>query len=367
MGDVSRGWTAAALGLGLAAGIGLGAGARGYFSERAPSEGRPAAAPAATGEPSKAFFAERLDVAAFVRGNIHTHSLESDGDRPPEEIYAWYRDHGYGFVALTDHNKRIDPNLYRHLERRGFVIIPGEEITMGVGGTPVHVNAICTQSTIGGGDMPSREAALSSAIQNVREQGGAALINHPNFEWALAAKDLPSGRGAQLLEIWSGHPFVRTEGDSAHLGHEALWDEALSGGEHFAGVAVDDMHHLAPDAPDPAARPGRGWIEVFAREASEAAVCEAIRSGRLYASSGAAINRIVVDYTTISLWPKAADATVEFIGAGGEILASFPGGKGALEGGARTYTLRGGERYVRARVTQADGKKAWTQAHRLAR
>jgi hypothetical protein len=322
-------------------------------------ETRPASGPA--------FFAERLDVSTFQRGNIHTHSLESDGDRPPEEVFSWYRDHGYAFVALTDHNKRIDPNSYRHLERPGFVIIPGEEVTMTVGGTPVHVNAICSKSTVDGGPMPTRAEALSSAIQKIREQGGAALINHPNFEWALSARDLASGRGAQLLEIWSGHPFVRTEGDLLHKSHEALWDEVLSGGQHFAGVAVDDMHHLAPDAPDPASRPGRGWIEVFAREASEPAICEALRTGRLYASTGAIINRLVIDSNTASLWPAAADATVEFIGAGGEILASFPDGKGAAEGGARTYTLRGGERYVRARVTQRDGKKAWTQAHRIAR
>jgi hypothetical protein len=128
-------------------------------------------------------------------------------------------------------------------------------------------------------------------------------------------------------------------------------------------VAVDDTHYLAPDAPDPAARPGRGWIEVFAREASEPAICEALRGGMLYASTGAAINRIVIDYNTFSLWPKDPAASVEFIGAGGELLATLPGGAGE----ARTYTLRGNERYVRALVTQPDGKKAWTQAHRVAR
>ena len=363
MAGVSRTRAAAIGALGLFAGLAVGFAISGYLAaarrlpDRAPPP--PALGPGTT----PGFFAERLDVSTFKRGNIHTHSLESDGDRPPEEVFAWYRDHGYAFVALTDHNKRIDPNSYRHLERPGFVIIAGEEVTMTVGGTPVHMNAVCSKNTIGGGPMPSRAEALSWAIRNIRGQDGVALINHPNFEWALSARDVMSGRGAHLLEIWSGHPYVRTEGDAAHKSHEALWDEVLGGGEHFAGVAVDDMHHLAPDAPDPASRPGRGWIEVFAREASEPAICEALRSGRLYASTGAAINRIVIDYNTFSLWPATADAVVEFIGAGGELLASPPSG----EGGARTYTLRGDERYVRARVSQPDGKKAWTQAYRTAR
>jgi hypothetical protein len=38
------------------------------------------------------------------KGNIHTHSLWSDGDDFPEMIAEWYRTHGYNFLALSDHN-----------------------------------------------------------------------------------------------------------------------------------------------------------------------------------------------------------------------------------------------------------------------
>src|SRR5262245_31715203 len=38
------------------------------------------------------------------RGNLHTHSLWSDGDDFPEMIAGWYREHGYHFLALSDHN-----------------------------------------------------------------------------------------------------------------------------------------------------------------------------------------------------------------------------------------------------------------------
>ena len=39
----------------------------------------------------------------FYRGNLHTHSTRSDGLKSPEEVVAVYRDHGYDFLALTDH------------------------------------------------------------------------------------------------------------------------------------------------------------------------------------------------------------------------------------------------------------------------
>ncbi len=38
------------------------------------------------------------------KGNLHTHSLWSDGDEYPEMIVDWYKTHGYDFLALSDHN-----------------------------------------------------------------------------------------------------------------------------------------------------------------------------------------------------------------------------------------------------------------------
>src|SRR5436853_3594421 len=39
------------------------------------------------------------------KGNLHTHSLWSDGDDYPEMIADWYKSHGYQFLAMTDHNR----------------------------------------------------------------------------------------------------------------------------------------------------------------------------------------------------------------------------------------------------------------------
>ncbi len=40
----------------------------------------------------------------YWKGNLHTHSLWSDGDDFPEMIVDWYKRHGYHFLALTEHN-----------------------------------------------------------------------------------------------------------------------------------------------------------------------------------------------------------------------------------------------------------------------
>src|SRR5579872_1479851 len=40
----------------------------------------------------------------WYRGNIHTHTLWSDGDDYPEMVALWYKDHGYDFLSFSDHN-----------------------------------------------------------------------------------------------------------------------------------------------------------------------------------------------------------------------------------------------------------------------
>jgi hypothetical protein len=318
-------------------------------------------APAASAKPPR--FVDAIDVSIFQKGNLHTHTTFSDGDHPPQDVYAWYRDRGYNFLAITDHNTLTDPALYQLLERKKrFVMIPGEEVTMRGAGKQVHVNALCTDHTIGGRSFDTQRQALAWATHEVLAQGGVALVNHPNWDWALTAADLPAARGAQLLEIASGHPYVHTLGDDAHLSHEAIWDVALAAGQDFAGVAVDDAHTYGPHAPENAARPGRAWVQVFAREASRQAICEALGKGRLYASTGVTLKRIVVDGDMYAVYPADTAALVEFIGQDGRVLQTS---KADREGAAR-YQLAGGEGYVRARVTTGDGKRAWTEPSRVA-
>src|SRR3954465_8406568 len=38
------------------------------------------------------------------KGNLHTHTLWSDGDDFPEMVVDWYKSRGYDFLALSDHN-----------------------------------------------------------------------------------------------------------------------------------------------------------------------------------------------------------------------------------------------------------------------
>ena len=43
----------------------------------------------------------------WYKGNLHTHSTNSDGRKTPEEIVQIYKDHGYQFLAFTEHELSI--------------------------------------------------------------------------------------------------------------------------------------------------------------------------------------------------------------------------------------------------------------------
>lgn len=57
----------------------------------------------------------------WYKGNVHSHDNgygqpdwdeDYDGDNTPAEVEGWYRDNGYDFIALTDHNHiTTDPGV----------------------------------------------------------------------------------------------------------------------------------------------------------------------------------------------------------------------------------------------------------------
>src|SRR5262249_3750487 len=78
----------------------------------------------------------------WYKGNTHTHTLNSDGDSTPDEVARWYREHGYQFLVLTDHNvlTRVDGlNSILGADDQ-FLIVKGEEVSDRLDGKPIHIN-----------------------------------------------------------------------------------------------------------------------------------------------------------------------------------------------------------------------------------
>lgn len=304
-------------------------------------------------------FTESFSVDRFYKGNLHTHTLESDGDAPVDEVLRWYKSAGYNFVSITDHDK-LTPTAGKYAPSPGFVTLAGVEITgLAQSKKPIHVNALCGKSPLKG----IRRAApvtevLAENIGLSRADGAITLVNHPNFGWAITEDELATLDGFEMLEIASGHPLVNELGDATRPSHEQIWDTYLSRKGQVFGTAVDDAHDYYKFA-KAERNPGRAWIQVWAPELTEEAICAAIREGRFYSSKGARISAIRVEdrFLEVSVddWNSVTDH-VAFLGQHGQVLSR-------TTASPARYELRGGERYVRARVAQSENREAWTQAY----
>lgn len=311
----------------------------------------------------------------WYRGNTHTHTLNSDGDAPPDSVARWYRDHGYQFLFITDHEKQTDPApLNAKYGAPGkFLLIVGQEVTQRVadsthsrGTRQAHVNSlgasgvVMPQGTNGRAVGITMRQGYATNIANIRAAGGIPQVNHPNFIWSVRLDDLLELPDSVLFEIHNAHTSVNNEGDGgAAPSAEALWDSLLTRGKTIFGVADDDSHsYKAADADAfELTRPGKAWIVVRAETLSAPAILRGIRRGDFYASTGVTIDSLTAAPSELRLTmrPRTDERFItEFIGREGRVLAT-------VRGPAATYRFQGGEGYVRARITDSNGRKAWVQ------
>jgi hypothetical protein len=297
--------------------------------------------------------------ARWFKGNTHTHTVNSDGDSTPDEVVRWYREHGYHFLALTDHNylTSVEGLNAVHGADDKFLVIRGEEVTSSAASKPVHVNGLGIDSLV----RPPRAAtileALQQSVDGIRAAKGAPHVNHPNFGWALTADHLRQLERTRLFEIFNGHPQVNNLGGGGSPGLEEMWDRILSSGRLLFGVAVDDAHHFKRPGDPLASGPGRGWVYVRAPRLDPRSIIDAMERGDFYASTGVELATYEASATAISLAVRATTYSkyvTRFIGRDGRVLAE------SAEPTA-SYTFKGDEGYVRVKVTESNGSVAWTQ------
>ena len=295
----------------------------------------------------------------WYKGNTHTHTLNSDGDSTPDEVVRWYREHGYHFLVLTDHNflTGVEGLNALHGADEKFLVIRGEEVSDRFEKKPLHINGLDVERVVapqGGGSVTE---VLQRNVDAIRAARGVPHINHPNFGWAITAEDMKPLNNNRLFEIFNGHPFVNNLGGGGLPGLEEMWDILLSNGKQLYGIAVDDAHVFKRPWDTSAARPGQGWVMVRAERLAAREILAALERGDFYASTGVALEDYQADAKTISIKIKAVETSkyrVVFSGANGRVLHE------TTENPA-VYQIRGDESYVRAKVIESNGRVAWTQ------
>lgn len=295
----------------------------------------------------------------WYKGNTHTHTVNSDGDSTPDEVVRWYREHGYHFLVLSDHNylTPVEGLQAVHGAEERFLLIPGEEVSDSFGEDPIHVNGLDLHEVVAPQGGSSVAEVIQRDVDAIASAGAVPHVNHPNFSWAITAADLAKIERMRLFEIYNGHPLVNLAGGGGRPDLETMWDEILSTGKLLYGIAVDDAHHFKRIGDPDASTPGHGWIVVRAPKLATAEILAAMQRGDFYASTGVDLTDLAITSGSMEIAVRERGDTLfttRFIGPGGALL---------LETGDNParYEIRGDEGYVRAAVTDSNGRKAWVQ------
>ena len=423
-----------------------------------------------------AVLASSISVAAEARwykGNLHTHTLWSDGDDYPEMVADWYKRNGYHFLGLSDHNviqagerwfelkppvapggggnvvfrgggevlekylRRYGPDWVEQREEAGkkfvrlkpldeyrslleepgkFLMIPSEEITSAwkrpktattpEQGGPVHINLTNPREFVAPAEGDNAVTVMDKVLESVAAQREKtkqpmfAHINHPNFRYGITAEELMQVKRERFFEVYNGHPGVINDGDETHLSMDAMWDVMLAhrltdlGLDVVYGVGVDDSHNYH-QLTIGRSNPGRGWIMVRAKHLTAESIVKAMEAGDFYASNGVTLSDVKRGERELSVaiqGEPGVEYTTQFIGTRRgfdrktELLPAEKNGRtlphrryskevGAVlaevKGTTASYTLKGDEIYVRAKIVSSKKKvngsvanefeTAWTQ------
>ena len=295
----------------------------------------------------------------WFKGNLHTHTLNSDGDSTPDDVVRWYREHGYNFLVLTDHNylTGVEGLNAVHGADDKFLVVKGEEVTSRVGEKPIHVNGLNPDRFIKPPEGATVAAMLQNMIDAIRSAGAVPSVNHPNYGWAISPGELGGLQRTRLFEVFNGHPLVNNLGGGGVPGLEETWDRVLSSGRLLYGIAVDDAHYFKRPEDTTLPRPGFGWVYVRAARLEAKALIDALERGDFYSSTGVELQSLDSSATGMTISVRAERQSkyrIQFIGRQGRILSE-------TTASPATYTFKGDEGYVRAKVIESNGKLAWIQ------
>jgi hypothetical protein len=191
----------------------------------------------------------------WLAGDLHTHTVHSDGVLTVQELAVLAVERGLDFIAVTDHN-----TVSHHRElpaaagRYGITLLPGQEVTTDRG----HAGAL---GDIGWIDFRREPDDWLDATE---AGGGLLSINHPfagDVSWVH-----PMRRRPPLIEVW--HWSWLDLRWTTPLSWWLAWDATA------IPVGGSDWHRPGSDAP-----PGRPttWVECAGDEPGD--IIDGLRRG----------------------------------------------------------------------------------------
>ena len=277
----------------------------------------------------------------WYKGNLHTHTTNSDGKIAPTELAKKYYDTGFHFLALTDHWKTTLANVQFNRE---FLLMTGLEVDVWQTEMKetLHIVGIEPKKPV---MIEQKTTSPQKAIDILNEAGALVFVAHPYWS-SLILSDMLELRDYLGVEVYNhGCEVELAKGFSS-----IHWDDLLIRGKKLFGFAVDDTHQRIPDYCG-------GWVAVKANELTKEAICVAIQNGLFYSSTGPEIyhleiqdNKAVVECSPV--------CRINFMCNGWQGWTVWPNNGDTMT--SAEFPIREKVRYLRVECTDKFGKIAWS-------
>ena len=272
----------------------------------------------------------------YYKAQLHSHTNRSDGKLEPSELIKSYKEKGFNYLAITDHNKiTIDKSF----DDDNFITIPGEEKTIINPFWPLgrHLNRIFVKDKISKNKLKDVDQILGSK--------GISIINHPATISGLGTQRwdidfLMELENIKFIEI-SNH-FSE---EQSNLKYWHLLLNKYGPKKPIWALAVDDAHQKEDL--------GQNCLMVKTKEISAKALKQALEKGCFYGTQGPKAQFFVEDNKIKIETDKEYE--IRYINSVNEVVKKE-------NAQSSFYQVEGTEGFIRIEIIDNDNKqKLWSQ------
>ena len=310
----------------------------------------------------------------WYKGNLHSHTVNSDGKLTPKEAVELFRQHGYHFLCFSEHDVYTD---YREeFDCEDFIIIPGLEasaVLFEKEGSRIkkkvhHIHGILgTKEMQEKAELPLYQHKEVHAVpkyygrwngaevaqqlaDEMKKHGMITTYNHPIWS-RVREEEFIHTKGLWALEIYN----YNTVNESNTGYDETYWDVMLREGKKIFAFASDDNHNegVFDDA-------FGGYIVVKADCLTHEELIKNMLDGNYYSSSGPEIYDWGIK-DGIAYIECSSVYRIDFI-VGNAINDGISYVAQSYEDSMTygEYVLKGHEEYIRVKCSDRYGKTAWS-------
>lgn len=218
-------------------------------------------------DPAKGFI---NDIPGWYHGDLHLHTLHSDGKRTAQELIDEAHTQKLNFIISTEHNTNSANLDWGKYDSKDLLIINGEEVTSTEFG---HWNAIgLNPDTYIDWRYSPEEGWISKMVDKVHNDSGLAIINHPFYNLQMINSFKYDFSLFDGVEVWNG--------SWNRLNNLAVdwWNEQLTSGHKLIPIGASDSH-VSSGSPNNLGFP---QTVVYAQGLSKSQIMKAIKNGKVY-------------------------------------------------------------------------------------